>query len=184
MPTRDQESWLCCRMTNESHEGRERPGARRWNQKMRMTTSFVPPPPIPKQSNLSDAAHLFAKVTFCGLSSRSPDCRLRACWIRVRLSQNFLLPHKSLPSSYVLCKGAKVNHANDHLLCSVCFFPLCKFELAPVWSLSDIVISSGKMRSGGEQHGLFVKTIKMCWCVMVFTESRVGLLWFVQRYYR
>lgn len=34
-------------------------------------------------------------------------------------------------SSYVLCKGAKVNHANGHLLCSVCFFfSLCKSELS------------------------------------------------------
>lgn len=95
------------------------------------------------------------------------------------MCQNSRLLHKSPTSSYVLCKGAKGNHANDHLLCSVwCFFLTLQVRtqlhlygacLTPTVCLR---LPGAKMRSRREQYGLFVKTIKQkCSRVMESSAS-------------
>lgn len=149
-------------LTNESHVGCEMPGVRRCNQKTRMTNfrklnfntcHFSPLTFLlffsPPKSNLSDVSHLFAKVTFLWPLIKvvwlPPSCLLDTS----PFVPEFSTLHKSPTSSYVLCKGAKVNHANDHLLCSVWFFPLCKSELSCtcmelVWQRFAHVCQAGK----------------------------------------
>lgn len=169
-------------MAKESHEGLETPGVERYNQKTRMTTSFRKaklntchffpltflsfPSSVPK-SNLSDAAYLFAKVTFCGLSSRLSDCCHCACWIRVRVCQNsrlcINLPRPPMSSAKVQKEIMQMT------ICCVLFvfffltlqvrtqLHLCGACLTPTVCLC---LPGAKMRPRREQYGLFVKTIK------------------------
>lgn len=136
-------------MAKESHEGLETPGVGRRNQKTRMATSFRKaklntchfflltfwsffPSSIPK-SNLSDAAYLLAKVTLCGLSSRSSGCCHCACWIRARVRARILdscinLPRPPMSSAKVQKKIMQMTICC--VLFGVFFFLLCKSELS------------------------------------------------------
>lgn len=80
-----------------------------------------------------------------------PSCVLDAAFV-----PGFSALHKSPMSSSVLCKGVKVNHANDHLLCSAFFFlPASLSSAAPAWSLSNVVLPTvrWRTRSRRERYG-------------------------------
>lgn len=134
--------------------GHEMPRVRWHNQKTRVTTwsfmkaafntchffplTFLFPPPPQKviwETLLIWEGHILWPLT-------------KVVWLLPLDTNTFVAEsstlHKSPTSSYVLCKGVKVNHANDHLLRSVeffFFFPRTASlnSAAPVQSLSNIV---------------------------------------------